>query len=237
MFVLPTSASRRRCHTEQNCLEIASRSIYNNQMHKRDGTLTGPIQGHQLLLVAAAILALMTSGAKAELQSAKGDRLPVAPSLSDSGSSTSKQSVSANKPSTTWKKKRVRANAWTNTPPVSSYSAPYWNPFGIDDSAGLDPNGGSKKFRYTSPASGAASSFDKLKLGDSYLGVDTQRRLQTHVPSGKVDCATDEECEDYSAMPRAKSRGLVGTSASPSSPNLLHSRKPFFGLSVTTPIE
>src|SRR5258708_1819934 len=84
MSVLPTSASCRRRRPEQNCLEIASRSIYNNQMHNRDGTFTGPNHrlGHQLLFVAAAILALMTTSAKAELQSAKGDKLPVAPSLS-----------------------------------------------------------------------------------------------------------------------------------------------------------
>jgi len=236
MSVLPASASCRRCRPGQNCLEIASRPIYNNRMHNRDGTLTGPNHrlGHQLLFVAAAMLALTTTGAKADVQSAKGDKLPVAPSLSDSGSSATKQSEAANKPSTTRKKKGMPANVWTTPPPLVPYSGSYWNPFGVDDRAGVDANSGSKKFRYTSPSYGSASSFDKIKLGDSYLGMETQRRLQTHVSSGKVDCATDEECEDYSAMPRSKSRASVGTS---SSPNLLHSRKPFFGLSVTTPIE
>jgi hypothetical protein len=177
------------------------------------------------------MLALMTAGAKAEVQSAKGDKLPVAPGLSGSGSNTSKQSVSANKPATT-RKKGIPADIW-NPPPVVPFSASYWNVFGIDDGAGVDGSGGSKKLRYTSPSYGSASSFDKLKLGDSYLGVETQRRLQTHVPSGKVDCVTDEECEDYSAMPRSRSRASVGGSSS----SMVHGRKPFFGLSVTTPIE
>ena len=175
----------------------------------------------------------MTIGAKAEAQSAKGDKLPVAPSQSDKGSSASKKSVSANKPSTT-RKQGIPANVWASPPPVVAYSAPYWNVFGIDDIAGGEGYGDSKKFRYTSPSYGSASSIDKIKLGDSYLGIDTQRRLQTHVPSGKVDCATDEECEDYSVMPRSKSRASVGTSSSSS---VIRSRKPFFGLSVTTPIE
>jgi len=235
MSVLPTSASCRPCHTEKNCLEIPSRSIYNNQMDNRDGTLTGPNHrlGHKLLFAAAAILALMTIGAKAEAQSAKGDKLPVAPSLSDNGSSASKKSVSANKPSTT-RKKGIPANVWTSPPPVVAYSASYWNVLDIDDSAGGEGNGATQKFRYTSPSYGSASSIDKIKLGDSYLGIDTQRRLQTRTPSGKADCATDEECEDYSVMPRSRSRASVGTSSSSS---LIRSRKPFFGLSVTTPIE
>jgi hypothetical protein len=203
-------------------------------MPNRDGTFAGP--NHRFarqLLFAAAMLALMTSSTKAELQSAKGDKLPVAPSLSDSRSSTSRQSASANKPASTRKKKAIPANAWTSPSPVVSYSGPYWNPFGIDVGAGVE-NGGTKKFSYTSPSYGSATSIDKIKLGDSYLGIDTQRRLQTHVPSGKVDCATDEECEDYSVMPRSKSHSSVGASSSSS---VLHSRKPFFGLSVTTPME
>ena len=203
-------------------------------MHNRDGTFTGPNHrlAHQLISIAAAMLVLMTTSAKAEVQSAKGDKLPVAPSLSNSRTSTSKQSRAANRLSTT-RKKRIPVNVWTSPPPVVPDSGSYWNPFGIDVGAGVDGNGGAKKFRYTSPSYGSASSIDKIKLGDSYLGIDTQRRLQTHVPSGKVDCATDEECEDYSVMPRSKSHGLVGSHSS----GVLNSRKPFFGLSVTTPIE
>jgi hypothetical protein len=176
------------------------------------------------------MLALMTTSAKAEVQLAKGDKVPIAPI--DSGSGTSKQSQAANKPSAT-RKKGIPANVWTSPAPVVPYSGSYWNPFGIDFGAGVDGNGGAKKFSYTSPSYGSASSIDKIKLGDSYLGIDTQRRLQTHVPSGKVDCATDEECEDYSVMPRTKSHGSAGTHSS----GLVNSRKPFFGLSVTTPIE
>jgi hypothetical protein len=202
-------------------------------MHKRDGTFTGLNHqfAHKLLFVAAVMLVLITAGAKADVQSPKGDKLPVAPILSDSGSSTSKQSEAANKPSTI-RKKGIPANIWTNPPPVVPYSDSYRNMFGIDVGAGVDENSGSKKFRYTSPSYGSANSVDKVKVGDSYLGIETQRRLQTHGPSGKLDCSTDEDCEDYSVMPRSRPRGSVATHSSG-----ILSRKPFFGLSVTTPIQ
>ena len=242
MNVLPKITPCRCCHTDQNnYLEITNRSIYSHKMHHRYGTFTGPNHrlAHRLffaglLVVADATLTAMTAGAKADVQVAKGDKLPIAPIVSDGGSSTSKQSEAANKPSTKRKKKGMPADAWTNPTPTAPYWTSYWNPFGIDFGTGVDGNSGAKKFGYTSPSYGSASSIDKLKLGDSYLGIETQRRLQTHVPSGRVDCATDEECEDYSVMPRTKSPGSVGTR---SSGGLLNSRKPFFGLSVTTPIE
>jgi hypothetical protein len=188
--------------------------------------------GHKLRVVAAAALVLMASGVNAETQSsAKSDKLLVAPIPSDSGPNTAKQPKAGNSRSLT-RDRGVPADIWTSQP-VGPHSDSYWNPFGIDVGAGADGDGRSKKFGYAPPVPGSANSFDKLKIGDGYLGVDTQRRLQTRVPSGKVDCATDEECQDYSALPGSRSRGSVGTSSS--SP--VHGRKPFFGLSITTPIE
>jgi hypothetical protein len=208
--------------------------VYNNWVHNKNVTFTNLNRrlAHKLCLIAAATLVLIASGAKAETQSSKGDKLLVAPILSDSDSSTPKQSKAGNSPSLK-RDKRIPADVWTTPSHAAPRFESYWNPLDIDSGAGADAAGRSKKFGHTSPPPGSASSFDKLKIGDSYLGVETQRRLQTRVPSGKVDCATDEECEDYSALPKSKSRGSVGTNSS----NILHSRKPFFGLSITTPIE
>jgi hypothetical protein len=187
---------------------------------------------HKLHLIAAATLVLIASGAKAETQSSKGDKQLVAPILSDSDSSTSKQAKAGNSPSLK-RDKRIPADVWATRSHAAPRFESYWNPLDIDSGAGADGAGRSKKFRYISPPPGSASSFDKFKFGNGYLGVETQRRLQPRVPSGKVDCATDEECEDYSALPKSKSRGSVGTDSS----SILRLRKPFFGLSITTPIE
>ena len=203
-------------------------------MHDKNVTFTDLKRrlGHKLRLIAAAALVLMATGANAEAQSSsKSDKLLVAPVPSNRGSNTPKQPKASNSRSLT-RDKSVPADIWT-TQPVVPHSDSYWNPLSVAVGTGADGNGRSKKFGYAPPIPGSANSFDKLKIGDSYLGVDTQKRLQTRVPSGKVDCATDEECEDYSAMPRSRSRGLSGTSSS--SP--LHGRKPFFGLSITTPID
>ena len=208
--------------------------VYNNWVHNKNVTFTDLNRrlAHKLHLIAAAALVLIASGAKAETQSSKGDKLLVAPILSDSDSSTPKQSKAGNSPSLK-RNKRIPVDVWATPPHTALRSQSYWNTLGIDSGAEADGAGRSKKFGYTSPPPGSASSFDKFKIGDSYFGVETQRRLQTRVPSGKVDCATDEECEDYSALPRSKSRDSVGTNSS----SILRLRKPFFGLSITRPIE
>ena len=189
--------------------------------------------GRKLYLVAAAALVLIASGAKAETQRAKGDKLLVAPIQSDSGSNTPKESKARNSRPLT-RDKGIPADIWTTPPQVVPYTESYWSPLGIDVGAGADGNVRPKKFGYAPPVPGSTNAFDKLKIGESYLGVDTQRRLQTRVPSGKVDCATDEECEDYSPMPKSRSRG---STSGINSPSMFHARKPFFGLSITTPIE
>ena len=141
--------------------------------------------GHRLPLVAAVALVFIVSGANAETQSSsKGDKLLVAPTLSDSGSNAPKQSKAGNSRSLT-RDRGIPADIWT-TQPVVPHSESYSNPLGIDVGGGADGNGRSKKFGYTPPIPGSANAFDKLKIGDSYLGVDTQRRLQTRVPSGKA---------------------------------------------------
>ena len=189
--------------------------------------------GPKLRLVAAAAFVLIASGAKAETQSAKGDKLLVSPSQSDSRSNTPKESRASNSRHRT-RDTGIPADIWTTPLQVVPYTESYWNPLGIDIGAEADGNGQPKKFGYAPPVPGSTNAFDKLKIGDGYLGVDTQRRLQTRVPSGKVDCATDEECEDYSPIPKSRSRG---STSGTNSPSMFHTRKPFFGLSLTTPIE
>jgi hypothetical protein len=175
---------------------------------------------HKLAFIAAAALVVFASSARAEPEPAENEKLLFSPNLLGSGSNTLER-FSTNPSST-----------WGNLPKLARYPDSYWSTPGIDLSADVGSGKQSNKFRYVPPSGASVNTFDQFKLGDSYLGIETKRRLQTHVPSGKVDCSTDEECEDYSVMPRSRSRGSAG----PRSSNIL-SRKPFLGLSVTTPIQ
>ena len=201
-------------------------------MRDRDQVFTDRSQRLARKLALAAAVVLIVNSANSESRSTESNQLLFSPNLADSSASTLKPAKARSKPTG---KKGAPSNSWAGPPHIASYPEAYWSTFDIDFKKGFDGSAPSKKFEYTSPLPGPTNSFDQLKIGDSYLGIETQRRLKTQVPSGKVDCATDEECEDYSALPKSKSRGSIG--ASSSSPSLLHTRKPFFGLSVTTPIE
>ena len=59
--------------------------------------------------------------------------------------------------------------------------------------------------------------------GGTYLDLRTKKTLKTFEPLRRSGCETDEECADYSGLPRSEPpKGL---------------KKPFLGLSITKPLQ
>jgi hypothetical protein len=57
------------------------------------------------------------------------------------------------------------------------------------------------------------------------LGIQTQKSLRAPEPLRRNDCATDDECDDYSWLPKSEP------------PNTKNSKIPFLGLSITAPLK
>jgi hypothetical protein len=66
----------------------------------------------------------------------------------------------------------------------------------------------------------------EFQLGNSYIGVQTEKNLRPFEPFRQGDCATDDECAEYSGLPKTE----------PPKKGMKHFRKPFIGLSITTPL-
>lgn len=66
-----------------------------------------------------------------------------------------------------------------------------------------------------------------IERDDSYLRIQTQKTLQTPPPFRRSDCSTDDECADYSGLPKSKSPKSA----------LNNLKNPFIGFSVTTPLQ
>jgi hypothetical protein len=62
--------------------------------------------------------------------------------------------------------------------------------------------------------------------GQIRLGIQTQRNVQTPEPLRRSDCEINDECDDYSGLPKSHP-GKITTK---------NFRKPFIGLSITTPL-
>jgi hypothetical protein len=68
---------------------------------------------------------------------------------------------------------------------------------------------------------------DQFRLGDSFLGVQTEKNLQVIDRSRRNDdCTAYDECEDYSGLPKS----------GPPKRTLRNLKKPFIGLSITRPL-
>src|SRR5262245_48951956 len=70
----------------------------------------------------------------------------------------------------------------------------------------------------------SANSNEKFSFGNTYFRIQTQKNLQS---PWRTDCASDDECADYSGLPKSE----------PSKRTLKNLRKPFIGLSVTGPLQ
>ena len=102
-----------------------------------------------------------------------------------------------------------------------------WHNFVTDYDKDMGYNDGSKTFRGLSAAGASKTPIDRFQVGNSYLGIKSQKTFQIPQYSWQPDCTTDDECADYSALPKAKQPKTSAKSF----------RKPFLGLSITTPIE
>lgn len=76
-------------------------------------------------------------------------------------------------------------------------------------------------------AGGSKYPTDEFRLGISYIRIQTQKIFQRPERSNPSDCTTDDECADYSGLPKSKQ---LKTSKK-------NFRKPFIGLSITTPLK
>ena len=81
---------------------------------------------------------------------------------------------------------------------------------------------GFNRFQDVSSISGSANQSDRLRLG-----IETEKSLQTPKSLRRVnDCADDDECDDYSGLPRSHRAHST----------LKSLITPFIGLSITSPL-
>jgi hypothetical protein len=76
-------------------------------------------------------------------------------------------------------------------------------------------------------ASGLSTPTDQFRLGNSYIGIQTQRILQPPDQIRRSDCPIDEDCTDYPGAPR---------SMSPKPSTIKSLRRSYIGLSITAPL-
>jgi hypothetical protein len=82
-----------------------------------------------------------------------------------------------------------------------------------------------KKARNAPSMSDSKDPNDKFQLGRSYIGVQTEKTVRVIDPTKSTDCANDDDCMDYSGLPKS----------APARHGLKSFRRPFLGLSITTP--
>src|SRR5262245_2879948 len=86
-----------------------------------------------------------------------------------------------------------QANTWSKLPP--GYT------FGTDLSGSYSEVNAFRNPRELPPASGSSS--DQFRVGTSYLEIQTLKNLQPLDVLRRGNCETDEECAEYSGLPKA----------------------------------
>jgi hypothetical protein len=105
--------------------------------------------------------------------------------------------------------------------PPSSVDADSKNAGEID--SGNPGANGFRQFRKAPSKSGSGNQSDGLRLG-----IQTETSLQTPKSLRRVyDCPDDEECDEYTGLPRSH----------PAHSTLKGLRRPFIGLSITSPLQ
>lgn len=177
---------------------------------------------HARKLLFALAGTLMVLGSDARPRAEEPLRSPGPPGM------TRTQSMEPGPPalSSTRSEEENGAIPWLALPPASPPNYTYWPSFGSDVSESLrsgnvfDPN-------YASPATGPTAPPDQLRMGNSYLGIQTKKNLQVFESLGRRDCDDDDDCAEYSGLPRSEH---------PKSP-VKSFKRPFIGLSITRPLE
>jgi hypothetical protein len=115
------------------------------------------------------------------------------------------------------------SSEWVTLPAVSD---PYWPSF--DSSIGGNVRAGTSFDRNNVPSpSAAAAPGDQLKVGRNYLGIQIEKNVQALESLRRIDCPTDDECAEYSGLPK---------SGQPKA-STRNFKRPFIGLSITRPLE
>ena len=113
---------------------------------------------------------------------------------------------------------------WVTLPAVSDRA--YWPSF--ESSIGGQVRAGNSFDRNDAPSSSAAATpSDQLRVGSSYLGIQTQKNVQALQSLRRNDCEDDDECAEYSGLPK---------SGQPKA-SMRNFKRPFIGLSITRPLE
>lgn len=63
--------------------------------------------------------------------------------------------------------------------------------------------------------------------GQFRVGIQTQKSVPAPEPLRRSDCEINDECDDYSGLPKSQPRKITPKNF----------RKPFIGLSITTPLQ
>jgi hypothetical protein len=63
--------------------------------------------------------------------------------------------------------------------------------------------------------------------GQFRLGIQTQRNVQTPEPLRRSDCEINDECDDYSGLPKSHPQKITTKNF----------KKPFIGLSISAPLQ
>jgi hypothetical protein len=173
----------------------------------------------KLILAVTATLIILATGARAD-----AEELLFSPNLSVDSSQFAQpelheKSSSAIKQDYNWTK-------WKRLPQASPFTDLHWRSSGTDFGKNTGGDNGFNS-RDASSMSGSTNPNDQFRLGDGYLGIQTQKSLQTPEPLRRADCPKDEECADYSGLPKSE----------PPKMNLKNLKKPFIGLSITAPLQ
>ncbi len=165
--------------------------------------------------IAVALLVVVTStGCPAQER-------PVSPALGDAAGSQPGQSSNSDKAARTVEENEL--SEWLTLPSTSDRA--YWSSFD-SATAGNVRAGATFDRRSTSP-SGTAPAPDQLRVGKSYLEIQTRKNVQVLQSLRSTDCADDDECAEYSGLPKSEQRK---TSAR-------NFKRPFIGLSITRPLQ
>jgi hypothetical protein len=174
----------------------------------------------KLILAVAATLVMLATGVRADAEELLFSPYPwVDSSQFDQTQLREKSSGAIKQDNNSTKRRRL--------PQASPPTDLHWRSFDTDFGKNTGGGNGFKNSRDASSTSGSTNPNDKFRLGNGYLGIQTQKSLQTPEPFRRSGCATDDECADYSGLPKSE----------PPKSTVKNLRKPFIGLSITAPLQ
>jgi hypothetical protein len=174
----------------------------------------------KLILAVAATLIMLATGTRADSGKPLFSPNPsVDPSQFDQAKLHEKSSSAI--------KQDNNSTKWHRLPQAVPFTDLHWRSSGTDFGKNAGDGNGFKNFRDVSSTSGSTKPNDQFRLGNGYLGIQTQKSLRTPEPLRRADCTTDDECADYSGLPKSE----------PPKTNVKNLRKPFIGLSITAPLQ